>query len=235
VAAVPDPLGPLEAMATTRAIRRYLPEPIADADLASIMWHATRAPSGSNSQPFRFVMLRDGPVAREAKVLLREAFRAAWASKASADGYDDSGATDLTSRRARMAASMQHFVDHVESIPVVVIACHGRDRTPHLTDGASVYPACQNLLLAARTLGYGGVMTMWHRPAEEALRELLDIPPEVLIAATITLGRPAGHHGPVRRRPLGELVYEERWGDPASWAVDPPGTRFTRSGSRPPS
>ena len=81
-------------------------------------------------------------------------------------------------------------------------------------DGANVYPACQNLLLAARALGYGGVMTMWHVLVDDELRALLDIPANTFIAATLALGRPEGSHGPVRRRPLGEIVYEDRWGEP---------------------
>jgi hypothetical protein len=93
-----------------------------------------------------------------------------------------------------------------------------------------VYPACQNLLLAARALGYGGVLTIFNGLVDTELHELLDIPDDVFIAATITLGTPAGHHGPVRRRPLGELVFEDAWDAPATWAVDPPGTRFTSAG-----
>jgi nitroreductase len=86
------------------------------------------------------------------------------------------------------------------------------------------------MLLAARALGYGGVLTDWHLLVEAELRALLGIPDGVLVAATITLGRPAGHHGPVRRRPLREFVYEDEWGNPAVWAVDPPGTRHTSAG-----
>jgi nitroreductase len=93
-----------------------------------------------------------------------------------------------------------------------------------------VFPACQNLLLAARALGYGGVLTGWHMGAEAELRELLGIPEEVFMAGTITLGRPEGGHGPVRRRPLSDLVYLDGWGAPAEWAVDPPGTRHTAAG-----
>jgi len=91
-------------------------------------------------------------------------------------------------------------------------------------ESGSIYPACQNLLLAARALGYGGVLTGFHVVVESRLHELLELPEGSSIAATITLGRPAGHHGPVRRRPLGDLVYTERWGESAAWAVDPPGT-----------
>ena len=220
----------LEGMATTRAVRRYRPEPVPDADLATIVWHATRAPSGSNRQPFRLLVLRDGPGATAAKAVLGRAFRDAWAGKRQSDGYDEGSARDASSPKARMAATMQHFVDHFEETPVVVLACLRRYRDVDPAEGASVYPACQNLLLAARALGYGGVMTMWHFLAETELRAVLGIPDDVAIAATIALGRPVGGHGPVRRRPVAELVYDDRWEGDAPWAVDPPGTRFTSAG-----
>ena len=220
----------LTGMATTRAIRRYREEPIPDDDLSTILWHATRAPSGSNRQPFRFLVLRDGPKAVAAKAILGESFRAMWARKRRHDGYDDAAATDDDTPKARMAATMQHFVDHFEQTPVVVLACLRRHRDPHPTEGASVYPACQNLLLAARALGYGGVMTMWHAFVEPELRDVLAIPAGVAIAATIPLGRPVGGHGPVRRRPVGELVFDDEWNQPAPWVRDPEGTRFTAAG-----
>lgn len=226
----PDVPDLLTALATTRAIRRYRDEPVAEEDLATILWHATRAPSGSNRQPFRFLVLRDGPVATEAKGVLGSSFRSLWASKRAADGYDEGSGAATDSPKARMAATMQHFVDHFEETPVVVLACLRRHRAPNPTEGASVYPACQNLLLAARALGYGGVLTMWHQLVEDDLRDLLGIPEDVAISATIALGRPAGSHGPVRRRPVEELVYEERWESPAPWAADPPGTKFTAAG-----
>jgi nitroreductase len=108
-----------------------------------------------------------------------------------------------------------------------------RYRAGNPVEGASVYPACQNLLLAARALGYGGVMTSWNLLVDDELRALLTIPDEVLVAAAITLGRPQGHHGPVRRRPLDELVFLDEWGAPAPFAVDPPGTRHTSAGPPP--
>jgi nitroreductase len=216
----------LEGMATTRAIRRFLSDPIPEADLATMFWHASRAPSGSNRQPFRFLVLRDGPRAREARSLLGNAFRAEWSTKRAADGYDAGSGIEAGSRKARMAHAMQQFVDRFEDTPVIVLACHEPYRPLTPFDGANVYPACQNLLLAARALGYGGVMTMWHVLVDEKLRAVLDIPASTFIAATLALGRPEGSHGPVRRRPLGEIVYEDGWGDSAAWAVDPDGTRF---------
>lgn len=223
-------LGLLEGLATTRAIRRYTDEPVSDGDLAAVLWAATRAPSGSNRQPFRFVVLRDGPGAVEAKGILGRSFRAQWAQKVEADGYREGSGGSGDSPKARMAATMQRFVDRFEETPVVVLACLSRHRAPHVSEGGSVYPACQNLLLAARARGLGGVMTMWQQPVEPELRAALAIPDDIVIAATIPLGHPEGAHGPVRRRPLVELVYEDRWQEKATWAVDPPGTRFTSAG-----
>jgi nitroreductase len=204
----PD-VGLLEGLATTRAIRRYRPEPIPTDDLATILWHAGRAPSGSNRQPFRFLVLRDGPAATEARAVLGESFRAGWAAKRDADGY----------RPSRFADSMQHYVDHFEESPVVVLVCLARYRSATPYEGASVYPACQNLLLAARGLGYGGALTMWHLGVEDELRRILGVPDDVALSACITLGLPVGRHGPVRRRPVGEITYDDRWGEAADWAT----------------
>ena len=230
-----DTVGLLEGLTTTRSIRRYTDDPIPDAALRDILFAATRAPSGSNRQPFRFLVLRDSAVAGEAKRLIGDAARSAWGEKRTRDGYDRGTGTRADSPKARMAASMEHYVAHFEQAPVVVLPLLQRYRAPMPTEGASVYPACQNLLLAARALGYGGVLTVFHALVDAELHELLGIPDDVFIAATITLGTPAGHHGPVRRRPLAELVSEDTWGHAPAWAVDPPGTRHTSAGPpRPP-
>lgn len=224
-----QPVELLEGLATTRAIRRFRDEPIPEEDLARILFAATRAPTGSNRQNFRFLVLTDGPRAIEAKALLGESFRAGWNAKRSGDGYESGSGGSDDSPKARMARSMQYFVDHFERTPAVLLPCI-RPRHGDLIDGASIYPACQNLLLAARALGYGGVLTGWHRPVEAELRTLLSVPDEIEIAATIPLGKPQGRHGPVRRRPLTELVFADAWGEDAPWAEDPPGTRFTSAG-----
>jgi len=207
--ALPDAIGLLEGLATTRAIRRYTDAAIPDDDLACILWHAGRAPSGSNRQPFRFLVLRDGPNAVAAKSLLGDAFRAGWNAKREADGY----------RPTPFADSMQRYVDRFEHTPVVVLVCLERSREPSPYEGASVYPACQNLLLAARALGYGGALTMWHLGVERQLRELLDIPDSAALSACITLGVPEGRHGPLRRKPLEQVVFDDAWGVGAPWAA----------------
>lgn len=213
-----------DVVTTTRAVRRYSDEPIAEDDLAKMFFAATRAPSGSNSQPFRFLVLRSGPRALEARALLGESFRTLWQAKKAADRYDEGSALDPTTRKGRTAATMQHFVDHIDEAPAIVLVCARHRHGGHYTEGASVYPACQNLLLAARALGYGGVITMWHQSVAKQLVSLLGIPDDHTIAATIPLGRPQGHHGPVRRRPMQDLVYEDAWDHAAPWAQDPPNT-----------
>jgi nitroreductase len=220
----------LEGLATTRAIRRYADAPVTDEELATILWSATRAPSGSNRQPFRFIVLRDGPRAAAAREALGRAAHRMWTGKQATDGYGSGSGADPGSPKARMARTMQEYADRFAEAPVIVLACLVRYRDPNPFEGSSVYPACQNLLLAARALGLGGVLTQIQLLAEAELREILGVPDGVALHATITLGRPAGHHGPVRRRPLGELVYEDGWEHAAPWAVDPPGTRWTAAG-----
>lgn len=116
---------------------------------------------------------------------------------------------------------MQHYVDNFEKVPVIVLVCLDRYRAPNPMEGASVYPACQNLLLAARALGYGGALTMWHLGVEDELRGMLEIPDHVALSACITIGVPEGRHGPLKRKPLADVTYDDAWGTPANWAHEP--------------
>src|SRR5581483_8946639 len=225
-----DTVGLLEGLSTTRAIRRYRDEAVPADALRAILFAATRAPSGSNRQPYRFLVLTDGPNAVAAKRLIAEGAQRAWRAKRTLDGYDTGSGVEESSPKARMAATMQQYVDELERVPALILPCLVRYRAPVPSEGASIYPACQNILLAARALGYGGVFTGWNFAVDTELRALLHIPDEAFVAGTITLGKPAGGHGPVRRRPMTELVYEEAWGTSPAWAVDPPGTTFTAAG-----
>jgi nitroreductase len=228
-----DRVGLLEGLVTTRAIRRYRDEPVPDAALRDILFAATRAPSGSNRQPFRFIVLTDSEVASRAKTLIARGARSIWEGKRKTDQYDQRSGQDERSPKARMARTMDAYVDNFERVPALILPCLVRYREPTPMEGASLYPAVQNLLLAARALGYGGVITGFQGLVEQELKELLGIPEEVFIGCTISLGKPVGHHGPVRRRPMAELVYGDNWGESAAWAQDPPGTRFTSAGPPP--
>jgi nitroreductase len=225
-----DTVGLLEGITSTRAIRRYTDEPIPEQALRDMLFAASRGPSGSNRQPFRFLVLNEGESARAARELIGRAARGMWAEKVKRDQYDRGSGADPDSPKSRMARTMQEYVDNIEQVPCLILPCMVLYRDSHPGQGASLYPAVQNLLLAARALGYGGVITGFQGFVEAELRTLLDIPDEVFIGCTVTLGRPRGQHGPVRRRPLQELVYSGRWGDTPDWAVDPPGTRHTSAG-----
>jgi nitroreductase len=225
-----DSVGLLEGLATTRAIRRYADEPIPDHVLRDMLFAATRGPSGSNRQPFRFVVLTDSEHAREAKRLIATGAKRIWGYKKTNDQYDKGSGAIPDSPKARMARTMQDYVDHFDRVPCLILPCLVRYREPTPSEGASIYPAVQNLLLAARALGYGGVITGFHALVDKELKALLGIPEEVFISCTLTFGRPQGHHGPVRRRPMRELVFGDAWGEAPAWAVDPPGTRYTSAG-----
>jgi len=225
-----DVVGLLEGMATTRAIRRYVDEPIPEEVLRDMLFSATRAPSGSNRQPFRFVVLSDTERAVQAKSLIAQSARRIWEEKSKNDRYDQGSGADPNSPKSRMARTMQSYVDNFASVPCLILPCLVRYREPNPMEGASVYPAVQNLLLAARAMGYGGVITGFHGPVQAELKTLLDIPEEVFITCTITLGKPQGKHGPVRRRPMSELVFGDQWQQAPAWAVDPPGTQHTSAG-----
>jgi nitroreductase len=217
------PITLVEGLCTTRAIRRYTPDLVPSTVLRDIFYAATRAPSGSNRQPFRFVVFDDPTSAVGAAVrqIIGTSAREIWRVKRQADRYDNVPPGRLGSARQRLDRAMQHYVDEFQSVPVVALACLVRHRAPNPAEGASVYPACQNLLLAARAYGYGGVLTGFQAPVEDELRGRIGIPEGVALSATITIGRPVGRHGPVRRRPMADLIYGEQWGTGASWAIDP--------------
>jgi nitroreductase len=225
-----DAVGLLEGINSTRAIRRYRDESIPDKDLRDMLFAATRAPSGSNRQPFRFVVLTDSDKAKQAKVLIKQGAESVWRAKKTNDQYDQRSGTDSDSPKARMARTMDSYVENFDKVPALILPCLVRYREPTPMEGASVYPAVQNLLLAARALGYGGVITGFHHMVESELKNLLGIPEEVFVSCTVTLGKPKGKHGPVRRRPMNELVYGDTWNESADWAVDPAGTRHTSAG-----
>ena len=142
-----DTVGLLEGIATTRAIRRYKDEPIPDDVLRDIFFAATRAPSGSNRQPFRFIVLTDSDTAVKAKELIAVGAQKLWNHKRGNDGYDENSGTIDDSPKARMARTMQSYVDNFANVPVLVLAVMVRYREPNPLEGASVYPACQNLYL----------------------------------------------------------------------------------------
>ncbi len=128
-----------------------------------------------------------------------------------------------------MNRAIQHYVDHFERIPAVIIACYVRYRPLTHSEGASVFPACQNLFLMARALGYGACYSGWHHAVANELREILGIPDGVELSLTITIGKPLGRHGPLRRLPIRGTVFDDGWEQGAEWISDPPDARLSRA------
>jgi nitroreductase len=210
----------LDGLGTARSIRRYhLDEDIPEDDISRLLFLATRAPNPGNQQNWRFIVLRRD--ATKIRQMLGEAYRDGWREQRVSYGYDRLP-PDQNSPKMRVGKTMDAFVGGFERIPLIIMACvAGVRETAYLGGAPAIFPACQNLLLAARAMGYGGVLTTWHRRIEADVRRELGIPADTLIAATIPLGRPMGHFGRMRRKPLHDCVFVGKWGEQADWVKEP--------------
>jgi nitroreductase len=195
-----------EAIWTTRAMRRLDPaRSVREEDLLLILEAASKAPSGGNSQPVRWVVVRDPRLKRRIGEIYRleahETLRI----------YEEPARTDPG--LARMLRSSLHLANHLGEAPVLLIPCAP---TSLVRIEGSVYPAIQNLMLAARALGLGTTLTGMHRQNEQAVKDLLGIPDDVQTFAIIPVGYPLGRWGEARRLPVTETTYWDGWGRLAS-------------------
>jgi nitroreductase len=185
---------------------RYLrPDPVPDETLREVLEAATCAPSPGNTQGWDFVVVREEPTRGALARILRDGVKPLLPPVPVAGD----------AARRRLLASAHHLLDHALEVPVWVLVC-GRPVYPASAPSAdwiaaAVYPAAQNLLLAVRGVGLGATFTTWHMPSEAAVRELLAIPADARIAVTVPIGWPARPFGPVRRKPLEEVVHWGRW------------------------
>ena len=199
-----------DAVTTQRAIRRLKLDSIPDAALRQIMDAAICAPSGGNRQGWSFLVVRDP--AKRAR--LGELYREAWGELVKVPYYASAAKEPPDSPAGKMLASARHLGEHLGEAPVLILACIAVDPgvAPSVTTGASIYPAVQNIMLAARALGIGSCLTTIHRFRDAQVKELLGIPPNIETAALIPLGYPLGKFGRPPRRPLGEVAFADRWG-----------------------
>jgi nitroreductase len=200
-----------DVVTTQRAMRRLKPDPIPDAALRQIMDAAICAPSGGNRQGWSFLVIRDP--AKRAR--LGELYREAWGELMKLPYYAGAAKEPPDSPAARMLASARHLGEHLGEAPVLILACIALDPDikPTVTTGASIYPAAQNIMLAARALGIGSCVTTIHKFRDVQVKELLGIPAAVETAALIPLGYPLGKFGRPPRRPLREVAFADRWGE----------------------
>jgi nitroreductase len=195
----------IEAMGTCRAIRHLRPDPIPDELLHKVLQAAICAPSPGNSQGWDFVVVRDASTRRRIGDAVRAAMGPVLASMP--EGDDPS--------RNRTLRGLRYLVDHLGDAPVLIFVC-GIPIYPAANPQeeyvwSTLYPAAQNLVVAARSLGLGTVFSHLHRPAEAAVREILDLPAEARIAVTVPLGWPDRPFGPVKREPLEKSLHWDRW------------------------
>ncbi len=204
----------LEAIYTTRAMRRLEPDPIPPDVLRRIMDAAIRAPSGGNSQGWSFVVVTDpelrAGLARIYKPCIDTLAQPGSPYYAALHSEDEAVRTPTE----RMVKSALYLGNHMQEAPALVVAClHTGGRPSTLLSGSSIYPAVQNLMMAARAFGVGSTLTtIANRMCGQEIRDLLGIPPEIETAALIPLGYPKGRWGVAPRRPLAEVVFADRYG-----------------------
>jgi nitroreductase len=112
----------------------------------------------------------------------------------------------------RMLAAAEHLADHIHEAPVWIVPCLAGPRQPG--SGSSIYPAVQNMLLAARALGLGTTLTTLYLIHEKEAEAAMGIPDDHHSYAILPIGYPLGQFGPVRRAPLRDVVYDDNWGQP---------------------
>jgi nitroreductase len=196
-----------EVLSTARTIRRFTDEPVDDVTLSRCLEAATWAPNGANVQAWRFVVLRSP----EVRAVVAEAARLALEVIEPVYGLSRP-APDDDSRRARNDRATYELHDRAGELTSVLFTTYRYDSASELLLGGSIFPAIQNFLLAARAQGLGACLTSWASyGGEPLLREIVGIPDDWILAGHVVVGWPRGRHGPVRRRPLDDVVYVDHW------------------------
>ena len=178
-------------MMTQRAVRLFSDAPVEDALLERAIRAATFAPSGGNSQPWRFIVIRDKDTKQKLGVI-----------------FDELG-KQLYGDRAPERTPW-------EDVPVLVAICTESGR-PHLA--ASIFPVVQNTLLALHGLGLDSVLTTRWKEREAEVKPLLGLPDNMEAHAILPVGWPARKHGRGKRLPVAEVTSRERYGTP--WVEAP--------------
>jgi len=210
-----------DAMSTLRAVRRLKSDPIDQAVVTRLLTAATWAPSGGNVQPWRIVAV-DDPNKKQAMQAL---YKPLW------DNYTvtyrekmELMPADEKQTSARALQAGDYLADHLGEVPLIAVFCFNpkimtitdiEQPRPTVVGGGSVYPAVQNFLLAARAEGLGCVLTTLLCFEEPAIRAMLELPDDWYTAAHVPVGYSVGGgHGPLRRKPINQMVSKNSWANP---------------------
>ena len=202
-----------EIMHTMRAMRRLRPDPVPDELIAKILLAGAAAPNGGNSQRWRFLVVKDAKIKQAIQVYYKRAYDEVRGPEHAASppppGSD-------AARFARQHRAVEYLTDHFHEAPVWIVPCFkagSAAAAPHAV-GASIYPAVQNMLLAARALGLGATLTTRHLFYEKETEALLGLPADFHSYAILPIGYAMGRFGPVGRGELADFVYQDQWGQP---------------------
>jgi nitroreductase len=206
---MPDATDLFEILHTTRAMRRLKPDPVPDELIREVLQAGASAANGGNRQHWRFLVIKDPEIKRQVQRYYKKALDDVVAPR-----YRSTAPPDGVTRAQynRQLDAVIYLTEHFHEAPVWIVAClHEGDNTPTRWSGASIYPAVQNMLLAARALGLGATLTTRHLLFEAEVEDILGLPPGVHSYAILPIGYPLGQFGPVRRGPLSDIVYLDRW------------------------
>ena len=195
-----------EAIYNCRAMRRLKADPVPEEHLIELIAAANQAPSGSNSQRARWVVVRDAEQKHKLADLNRQ-FAAPYIQP-----QLDNPANDA---QARLLSAVVWQMDHMHEIPALIVACFDYlEKVEGLgvyRSAGSVWPGVQNLLLTARALGLGAAPTTLALRDQDAVRRALNLPDTFAALCMIPVGYPLGNFGPVTRRPVEEIMRFDRW------------------------
>jgi nitroreductase len=187
-------------------MRRLKPDPVPEDILLKLIDAANQGPTGSNKQNASWIIVRD----EEQKKKLAELNRKA------VNGYID-GAESSAPERNGIVKAVKWQRDHFEQIPALLIPCLAFDSQPNdnwqtgAGSGGSIWPAVQNVLLMARSLGLGAALTTLGLSDRPAAKRVLGLPKLVEPFAILPIGYPLGKFGPLSRRPIEDVVHFDRW------------------------
>lgn len=210
-----------EALYTTRAMRRVRPDPIPMDVQAKILDAAVRAPSGGNTQNWRFLLVDDaevkgriGPIYRTAIAFLWSNYYADRIAAAQADPEAPESRSMLAVQR-----SAQWLADHFEEVPLYLFAF-----AQHDPSGSSLYPAVWSAQLAARAEGVGSSLTQALAFHDADVKEILGVPADEgwHMGCCVSFGYPTGRWGVAPRQPAHEVSFRNRWGAPVGFTLDEP-------------